>query len=801
MIKNEWKALLKNPLKLIIFIAILLIPTLYSCLFLASMWDPYGDVENLPVAVVNHDIPVEYSGKELSVGEDLVDNLVNNDSMAFNVVDASVAEQGLKNGTYYMVITIPENFSANAATLMDEEPQQMILNYETNPGRNYIATKMSQSAIKEIVNSISNEITRTYAETLFDVVQEMGDGFEKAYDATEDMLDGQSKLKDGNAEITDNLKKLASSTLTFKDGSESFVNGLTDYLNGVDSVNDGAKKLLSNNSKLNEAITGVADGISALKTGSSQLVSGLNTLQKKLDASLTKEKVNNIQTAVSSLSALNSGLQNLNTAVNGDGDKNSGIDVSALSTSLTSAGSYLQNSSNKVTEAYQALYELQSTGGLSKEQAAYVQKAMAALYDPTGVSSNNVAGNLNASGKILSALSQNNLSEQVDTLKSSVAQLASASNQLLVPSGEALSSLLGGLQSVQTALEMTKEKDGQSGLIEGMSSLEQGLHALDNGMSGENGLVKGFKSYTAGVETLAIGLNTLADNNSDLSSGATQLRDGASQITEGAGRLADGSETLSEGLGDLYDGTAELSNALKDATNEIHDSKASDATLDMFSKPVQTEETSITTVTNNGHAMAAYIMSVALWVGCIAFCLMYPLVTYEGEFKGCFSWWASKASVLYPLAIVMSFVMIGLLNNILGFEPENMKLTLLVGVIASLAFMSILYFFNALLGKVGSFVMVIFMLLQLSTCAGTYPIELSGNMVKALNKYMPFTYSVNAFRSAISGGESIGTELGILLGIVVIFSVLTYGLFVIRSRKIEKGKKSLYQWIEEHGMA
>ncbi len=801
MVKKEWNTLLKNPLKLIIMIVIVLIPSIYSCLFLSSMWDPYGDLDNLPVAVVNHDIPVEYSDAVLSVGADLVENLADNTSMAFNVVDANVAEQGLKNGTYYMVVSIPKDFSANAASLMDDEPHQMILNYETNPGKNYIAAKMSQSAIKEIRNSISAEITRTYAENLFDQLQNIGDGFEKAYDGTVDMLDGESQLKNGNSKITDNLETLANSSLTFQEGSEKLVEGLNDYLNGVVSANDGAKKLSSNSSTIHKAIGSVSDGISSLKAGSSQLLMGLNQLQRSLDASLADEKVKSIQTATEALPTLNDGIQTLNIAVNGDGDKNSGIDLSALGTSLTSVGSYLEKSSSKVTEAYQALYALQMTGGLTKEQSAYVQRAMAALYDPSEKIAENVAGNISASGKILSALSKSNLTDQVDTLKTSVARLASASDQLLVPSSEALSGLLGGLQSVQTALEMTQAEDGQSGLVEGMGSLDTGLSTLEDGMTGENGLVNGISSYTAGVESLAAGLDTLVDYNSGIRSGANQLSNGASQIAEGAGLLEDGSKALGTGLDDLVDGTSELSNALQSGAKEIHESDASAATLDMFAAPVAAEETQITTVTNNGHAMAAYMMCVGLWVGCLAFCLMYPLVTYEGEFKGCFSWWASKASVLYPLAIVMSFAMFGFLHLILGFEPQSIGLTLLVGVVASVAFMSILYFFNAFIGKIGAFIMLIFMLLQLSCCAGTYPIELSGNMVAALNKFMPFTYSVNAFRSAISGGESIGKELGVLIGIAVIFSVMTYVLFVVRSRKIANGKKMIYQWIEEHGMA
>lgn len=93
-------------------------------LFLASMWDPYGNVDKLPVAIVNEDEPAEYGDTTLTVGDQLVDNLKENDSLAFNFVDADVAKEGLKNGTYYMVITIPKNFSANAATVMDDQPEK-----------------------------------------------------------------------------------------------------------------------------------------------------------------------------------------------------------------------------------------------------------------------------------------------------------------------------------------------------------------------------------------------------------------------------------------------------------------------------------------------------------------------------------------------------------------------------------------------------------------------------------------------------------------------------------------------------
>ena len=75
MLKGEWKKLLSNRLMLVVVLAVIAIPTIYTTLFLGSMWDPYGSVENLPVALVNQDQPVEYEGKTLNVGGQLVENL------------------------------------------------------------------------------------------------------------------------------------------------------------------------------------------------------------------------------------------------------------------------------------------------------------------------------------------------------------------------------------------------------------------------------------------------------------------------------------------------------------------------------------------------------------------------------------------------------------------------------------------------------------------------------------------------------------------------------------------------------
>ncbi|MFQ9152286.1 MAG: hypothetical protein ACLR6B_13110 [Blautia sp.] len=69
-----------------------------------------------------------------------------------------------------MVITIPEDFLPDASTLMDDNPKKMELKYETNPGTNYIASKMSETALSKIREAVASKVTETYTQTVFDQI-------------------------------------------------------------------------------------------------------------------------------------------------------------------------------------------------------------------------------------------------------------------------------------------------------------------------------------------------------------------------------------------------------------------------------------------------------------------------------------------------------------------------------------------------------------------------------------------------------------------------------------------------------
>lgn len=905
MVKQEWKSLWRNKILMIVLVFIIAIPAIYTTLFLGSMWDPYGKLDELPVAVVNLDEPVEYEGETLNVGQKLVDKLKEDGSLCFNFTDADQAERGLKNGTYYMVITVPKNFSENATTLMDTVPKKMELDYKTNPGTNYIAMKMSETALEKIKTSVAQEVTKTYAETIFDKISEAGDGMKDAADGTGEIYDGTEKLSDGNKTISDNLKTLSEGTLTFKDGTSELKVGLSSYLDGVNQLSDGsttlangATSLLTGALKLNEGANSLSDGTKTLTSGTATLESGAKTLESGLKTYTDGVKQANDGAAAlnANSSALTAGAQQLTA-----GNEQLSSGSSQLLAGLNLMSSTVKNglpSEDKITElsggldTYSAAIgqmndDLQNTSLPSEEELAALNAVKTDLTNSLTNAGDNakslyvLAAQLQASGDLQTAAKVKEIADslaanvttaandataisavfeqvtpslsKVTELKNGVAELNENKELVLGGAKTAVSGMYSGLANVSYALDtqiipgmstldggISQVSDGAKSLSSGLttytsgvaqvgsgltqlndnsaqlnsgatqlssgaSQLESGAKTLDSGAdelkSGTKTLADGTKTLDDGTKTLTNGFATLTANNSKLSSGANQLADGAVTLNDGAGQLYDGSITLGNGLSDLKDGANTLKTGLEDGQKTIDENKGDDAVYEMISSPVKSNETKISNVENNGHAMAAYMMCVGLWVLCIAFCIMYPLTEHHGEIKSGFSWWLSKAGIAYLVALVAAYAMIGSLQLFLHFEPTELLNTFLVAGITAIAFMSILYFFNVWLGKVGSFLMLIFMVVQLAGSAGTYPIEISGDFVATIHKWLPFSYAVDAFRGTISGNGNILEVTIVLLSIAIIFTLLTIMMFNIRAKMIKNNKKGLYDFIEKCGLA
>ena len=466
----------------------------------------------------------------------------------------------------------------------------------------------------------------------------------------------------------------------------------------------------------------------------------------------------------------------------------------ALSSGLQSAASSSQSLRDGAAGISQALSALAGEEGVPEEvraQIAAVQQQADTFSASVSAYTYGVDEAADGSAQIAAEIPdlQNGISavqSGADSLKNGIGRLQTGTSAL----AEQAPALAGGISNAASGADQL-QKQGTSALRKGAADLDSGL--------GE--LAQGSAKLKDGTDTLASGTGQLTSNSKSLTEGAAKLTDGAGQISSGAGQLADGSGELGDGIRQVSEGAETLSKELGSGAEQILETNTSDQAADMFAAPIDAEETQITEVADNGHAMAPYMMSVGLWVGCIAFSLMYPLTSYAGQMKSGFRWWISKASVLYLTAVLQAVVMIGALHIFDGFIPVEMGKTVLTACAASLAFMSVMYFFTSLLGRVGSFLMLIFMVIQLAGSVGTYPYELSGSFVPYLHGWVPFTYTVKAFRSAISGGGSIRGCLIFLLILFLVFTGLTILEFTVRARKMQEGKNTWMVWLEEHGLA
>ncbi|MBS7009561.1 YhgE/Pip domain-containing protein [Anaerostipes sp.] len=867
MLKKEWQNIRKSKWMMLVLAAIILIPTLYTTIFLGSMWDPYGETEHLPVAVVNNDKSINYNGTKMEVGKELVKNLKKSGSMDFHFVNETEAASKLRNGTYYMVITIPENFSKNASTLLDDHPKKMELQYRTNPGTNYIASKMDETAVNTIRTQTADQVTKTYTETMFRQVKTAAKGFGQAADGAGQINSGARKLSKGNNTITKNLNTLASSSLTFKNGADSLQvglkkytdgvdladqgaekldkgagrlskgaeslksgakdlkngtgtlkNGVTDYTDGVGNVYAGSSELGKNSSTLNSGVRALSEGIETLESGSGSVLAGLKTMSSELGKSLTPEKQ---QQAKQLAAGMKEAADQL------DPQAASGAETAQTGKNAGELSKETSNLTADANELRQQIADLKNSSGFRKLSQEEQQSLISGLEKSADSISSDAKTIEDKAAKVKSSASAES------STKASGAGQTQKIAYLLRNGSQTISSLSSGLGEVKTNLDKTGTKPKDMGLIQGMQAVYQGTGQMKSKVDGNSGLKEGVKAYTQGVAQVNGGLKQLDSKSAELKTGASaldkgagqmtgklpdlfqgmadlkngtlslckgtsqltgssqallngsgQLSSGAKQISSGAEKLADGSKTVGGGIAGLKDGSRTLKTKLTDGAKEAGKVKDSKNTVDMFASPVKTEHSQMSRVQNNGHAMAPYMMSVALYVACIAFCLMFPLKEHDGEVRSGFGWWLSKASVMAAVAAVQAVVMVIMLMLINGLEPKELLTTFFMAVLVSMTFMAVITFFNLWLDKVGSFIVLVFMVLQLGGAAGTYPIELSPKFYQIIHPFMPFTYSVNAFRNTLMIGGGITAEVLVFIGILIVFSLLSIGYYQRRAKEV-----------------
>src|SRR5690606_2271708 len=121
----------------------------------------------------------------------------------------------------------------------------------------------------------------------------------------------------------------------------------------------------------------------------------------------------------------------------------------------------------------------------------------------------------------------------------------------------------------------------------------------------------------------------------------------------------------------------------------------------------------------------------------------------------------------------------------LGMETANLPLFILTAVITSYTFIAIVQMLVSMFGDPGRFAAILILILQLTTSAGTFPLELIPEPLQVFNKLLPMTYSVQSFKASISTGDiaHLWTNNGVLIGFTVACLAITFGYFALIFKK------------------
>ena len=456
MLQAEWKHLFNNKILLISMAVISFIPILYSGFFLGSIWDPYGQTKNLPVAFVNEDKGASLNGKSLNVGESVEKKLKDNHDLGWEFVSKQQADEGVNSGHFYAVVTIPHDFSQKVSSITESEPQQAVINFTTTPAKNYIGSLVSNQAAAKVKSSVSEQITQAYAKGILENLDKLGMGLDTA-------ANGASTLHDG-------LERLQSGTQTYVGGVKQLAVNQQSLAGGLAQLSDGSRKLqaglgqLSNNLPTESQLSQLSDGMKQLQSGINQLNASVSNPSPALVAQQNKVEttaqtlVQTIQDSESDLSAAGDTLRTLSTQAAASSSKSTTISLPQIS------------------NIYQAFTKTQTI----IEQTTTLLKDLRVLT------------------KQLSA-QQTQLQAGVSTLNNGVNQLT--------PNAIAA---FNGYNSVRFANNQLLA--GSASLTNGLSEAKSGSQKLANGASllesRSGALIDGTSQLASGADTLA---NKLAD--------------------------------------------------------------------------------------------------------------------------------------------------------------------------------------------------------------------------------------------------------------------------------------------------
>lgn len=740
----------RRGLPLLALLFIFLVPAIYGALYLSANWDPYGAMDRLPVAIVNEDEPVQRGDTTLRTGADMTERLKDDRAFDWRETTREEAEEGLREGRYYLVLEIPAELSRD---LVSPEgggtPQQAQITLRRDDANGFVIGSVTNASQAKVEAAVNRSAIEAYFEAVFSSLGELRSGMVDAADGAAQLADGTASAEDGASQLEDGIVQAHDGSGKLAEGAGQLATGAGDLADGAAQADDGAQRLAEGAASAQDGAGRLADGLDQAREGSQALADGAGQL-----------------------------------AENAPALRQGATDLSDGLAQLQTGSAELTDGATQVADGTQQLYDTVIPGldQVIERQDAVAADVAAVDEDVQRVAE--VAGTAEDGAGARIADAQAALAELADedpTLAES--EQYAALQEALTGADERVTAVAGRAEEAAATSAAANERvqgfvedDVAASAKADLTDLNDGAHAV---AAGAEKLQGGIGEAKDGADSLADGAGKFADGLEQLGSGATELDGGLAQLQDGAGELR-------AGLGTLDDGAHELASGLSDGVDRVPaltEDERDEAAL-VMSRPVEAVMQVDNSAEVYGRGMAPMFFSIALWVfGIAAFNIMRPI---SGRLlAGRRNPVAIALAAWLPVGIVA--VGGGLLMLAatlpLGLAPVHPVRAVALTVLVAVVFSLIAHLVQTALGTPGSALLLVLLVLQLASTGGTYPAEVLPGFFQALHPFMPMSYSIEAFRNAISGGpdQRFWVPVVVLMGIGA--AALALDVLVVRRRR------------------
>lgn len=492
----------------LVVIALVAVPTIYAGLLVYSNIDVTNHLDAVPAAIVNEDRPAtttDADGKRqpVALGRAVTGKLVDSDSASnldWRITDAEDARAGLDDGTYYAVLTIPKDFSADAVSSADPDRARAArIDLKTNDATSYLAGNIAQAVSREVTKSTGDQLTEQYLSRVFLGFNELHEQMGTIASASKQLSDGTGQLATSSVQLDDGAHQLSG-------GVSQVAAGNAQLADGLGAANSGAQRL--------------QDGIGTLAAGNRQLADGLGTMSEQT-AQLPQQSA-----------ALAAGTKELSA-----GNKRLADGATQLAGGLDRAADTTEALPGRIQQLAQGADRL--SGGVTRLAGAANGLAQGATSVAQG-------------GK--------SLAEGADRVASGAAQVRTGTDRLAEGAGDLATSqrrLADGTREYTRSVDALAAQCADSGAD--AAFCDRLAATAERG----DDLRTGSAAAATGAATLNEGADTLARSTTALSQGADPLKAGAARLQEGSERLATGAGSFAQGTNDLTTGATRLGDGLE----------------------------------------------------------------------------------------------------------------------------------------------------------------------------------------------------------------------------------------------